>query len=131
MIKRIPYKVAVSAIVSLQVLVIAFHLTVITGFVPYTIVWGGRLSNVEDMIVFESASILINLLLLGCTALKTRRIKQGASVKILNGFIWAFALLFALNTIGNLFAKASLETIIFTPLTFILAVLCGRVAMEK
>lgn len=131
MIKRIPYKLAVRSIVSLQALVIAFHLTVITGIVPYTIVWGGRLGNVRDMIVFESASILINLLLLSCTALKTRRMNKGASVKILNGFIWAFALLFALNTIGNLFAKASIETIIFTPLTFILAVLCGRVAMEK
>ncbi|MCF6268271.1 MAG: hypothetical protein L3J41_01010 [Melioribacteraceae bacterium] len=37
----------------------------------------------------------------------------------------------AINTIGNLFSNNFWEMIIFTPLTFISAILCYRMAVEK
>jgi len=40
-------------------------------------------------------------------------------------------LLFTLNTIGNLFSTNKLEQAIFTPLTFIGAILCIIMAMNK
>lgn len=49
----------------------------------------------------------------------------------LNVILWFFVVLFSLNTIGNLFAKVSLETIVFTPLTFISALLALRLIVEK
>ncbi|MCC7298420.1 MAG: hypothetical protein IT244_08815 [Bacteroidia bacterium] len=40
-----------------------------------------------------------------------------------NTIIAIFAILFVLNTVGNLMAKTTTETIIFTPITAISAVL--------
>jgi hypothetical protein len=45
--------------------------------------------------------------------------------------MWAVCALFALNTIGNLFALDLRETLIFTPITLISAVLAARVAMGE
>jgi hypothetical protein len=39
--------------------------------------------------------------------------------------------LFALNTVGNLFALNSLESILFTPVTAALSVLMARLAMKE
>jgi len=52
-------------------------------------------------------------------------------MKIVTIALWAFVVLFAINTVGNVLSKTSLETIIFTPLTFLSAVLCFRIAIEK
>lgn len=52
------------------------------------------------------------------------------NTSVLRFMLWAMAMLFFLNTIGNIFSTNRLEAIIFTPLTFILAFLCVRLAIE-
>jgi len=44
--------------------------------------------------------------------------------------MWSICALFVLNTVGNLFALDLRETLIFTPVTLIGAVLAARVAMD-
>lgn len=117
-------------IVILSAAVILFHLLVITGIIPYTIVWGGRLQTQREMILFESVSIIVNALLISVVYIKWKPIQPGLR-KTATVILWLFAVLFFLNTIGNLMAKATLETIVFTPLTFISSILCVRLAIEK
>jgi hypothetical protein len=63
--------------------------------------------------------------------LKAGYIQNKIPAKMLDAIILLFAVLFSLNTIGNLFAKSKFELYFFTPLTFILAVLCLRIVMNK
>ena len=88
--------------IGLLIFVIVFHLLVITHIIPYTIVWAGKLNSMEEMYVFESISISINLLLIGILAIKRTHIKKHISHKLLNGILWFFVIVFALNTLGNL-----------------------------
>jgi len=45
--------------------------------------------------------------------------------------IWVFVFLFALNTLGNLFAENLIEQILGTLLTFISATLCWIIVKKK
>jgi hypothetical protein len=107
-----------------------FHVLVLLGFVPTDIIWGGRLKTSEEILQFELISIfslsLFGIVILGKQFSVKKRIQQICTV-----LLWVFTILFLLNTIGNLVAKNSLETIIFTPITLISAILCVRLAIEK
>jgi hypothetical protein len=115
----------------LLTLVILFHLSVITQLVPYTIVWAGKMKSVQEMYLFESVSIAINLFLITVVSLKIELIKHAISHKILNGILWFFVVLFSLNTVGNLFAKTDFEKYVFTPLTLISAILIWCIVRNK
>ena len=112
-------------------LIIVFHLFVLTQIIPYNIVWGGKFQNVAQMRSFEVVSIGINSLIIFFIALRGKYIKLNLPIKIMNIILWLFVLLFALNTIGNLFAKTITETIVFTPLTFFLLILCFRIVIDR
>ena len=90
-------------------LVTLFHLALLLKIIPYNIAWGGRLTNDSEMYVFESVSIIINLFL-GLTLLvKANYIKQLLPKKAVNIILWVFVVIFALNTVGNAFAKTNFE----------------------
>ncbi len=112
-------------------LVLTFHLAVILQFIPYTIVWAGKLKSVNEMLLFEMSSIVINLILLFTILKKKNNLKANISSKLIQFILWFFVVIFSLNTIGNLFAETSFESIVFTPLTFISAILCFRIVKEK
>jgi hypothetical protein len=112
-------------------LTVLFHLTVIAGFIPFQNVWGGRLRSYEEMIKFEVFSIFLNLVFLLVVLLKSNFLKLKISEKTLAGALWVMAILFALNTLGNLFAVNNLEKYIATPITAILSILCFILAREK
>jgi len=130
MLKRIPFMASINGTLVLLGLIIVFHLLVVFQIIPFTIVWGGRLKNVTEMLRFEMASVFINAFLMATIATKSRYINFNISPKLIAIVLWLFIGLFFLNTIGNLLAKMTFETIVFTPLTFILAILCLRIVME-
>jgi hypothetical protein len=118
------------SIVTLSVLlsvVILFHILVMAGVIPFTYIWGGKLTSKEEMLTFESVSVLINLFIITVILLKGNFIPNQLPVKWLNAIIWFFVIVFSLNTIGNLFAETSLEMIVGGALTFISALLCYRI----
>jgi hypothetical protein len=131
MIQKTPFKVAISLFLTLLSLVLIFHFLVILKIIPYTIVWAGKIENDAQMALFESISILINLILFAAILVKGNILRLKINRKIIQVILYLFVVIFALNTVGNLFAKMSLETYIFTPLTFISAFLCLRIALEK
>ena len=89
--------------------VILFHLSILLKIVPYEITWGGRLKSDEDMYVFETVSIAINLLMCMMLLIKGDYIKAFIPIKVVNVFLWIFLVLFALNTVGNVFAETNFE----------------------
>lgn len=126
----ISFSFAMWAVIGINSIVIIFHALVLLRIIPFDIVWAGRLKSVEEMYVFESVSILINCLLIFIILIKGSLIKSRIPIKIINGLLWLFVVLFALNTLGNLTSESNLETYAATPLTFILAILCWRIAIE-
>ena len=93
--------------------VIIFHIYIIMKIIPYNIAWGGRLTNDNEMYVFESISILINIFLSWLLLMKGEFVQFKFPYNTVNLILWIFFALFILNTVGNIFAKTktfSLET---------------------
>ena len=131
MIQKIPYKFALYFLLTLLSTVFIFHFLVMLKIILYTIVWAGKMENDIQMYQFESVSVLINVILFTAILIKGKIVRRNVNPKIIQVILYIFVVIFALNTIGNLFAKMTLETYIFTPLTFISAFLCLRIALEK
>ena len=131
MIKKLNFRLAVHATLTIVVLVLIYHLLIITGAIPYEATWGGRLETYEQMIQFESISIVLNLFFLLLVAKKGGYIQVKIPPLIITVLLWLFVALFALNTIGNLMATNIWEKVIFTPMTALLAIFFWRMAVEK
>ena len=118
---------------ALQIIALAtltYHICIMVGIVPYELVWGGKLESRDQMFVFESISIAVNLLLIASVwayfhAYPPSYHKAG---RIL---MWIFGVLFALNTLGNIFAENIWEAVIFTPITAISAFLAFKLALHR
>ena len=106
-----------------------FQLCVLAGLIPTEMVWGGRLKSEEERTVGAIASLSVMLVMIAVLLVRMRRIKGPEALGRYG--MWSIAVLFALNTIGNLFALDPREAWIFTPVTLAAAVLAARVAMGK
>ena len=112
-------------------LVVLFHICVLVGFIPPEIVWGGRISDRSELVKMEIISILVNLDMLQIVMVRAGYFKIKINPFIIKIALWAMAILFLLNTIGNIFSKNDFEKFAFTPLTLILAIFCIRLAISK
>lgn len=124
------FNTAVVALLVVMGVFLTFHLFVVAGVVPQNIVWGGRTSTRAELLQMEAVSITIlavsSLAIWGYARLR----RAGRRALFLRGVMWLLAILFTLNTVGNLMAKTAFERLAFTPVTLILAVLALRVAIE-
>lgn len=102
-------KHAIKIILIILMAVYVFHICILLKYIPYNIAWGGRLKNDNEMYVFESLSILINLMLMLVLLMKTNKMKRLLSERNINIILWFFFALFILNTIGNLLAETNFE----------------------
>jgi hypothetical protein len=115
----------------LFLLVIIFHFLLIFGVVPKDIVWGGKIKDPEQLMIFEAFSIIVNLITLIFSGVKAGILKLKIGHKFLRVMFWIMAVFFLLNTIGNLFAESITETLIFTPITLLISLLSLRIALDK
>ncbi|MEX2233097.1 MAG: hypothetical protein WD824_13125 [Cyclobacteriaceae bacterium] len=125
------FRAASIAVITMLSLVIIFHLLILSGIIPYSIAWGGRLKSTDDMITFEAISIILNILMIAIVAQHSGFLHFRINETISRIGVWAMVLLFALNTVGNLLSVNETERIIFTPVTLILSVLCLVLALGK
>lgn len=102
-------KLAIKILLGMQVAITAFHICILTKIIPYDITWGGRLNNDTEMYVFELISISIILFLSLTLLIRGNYIKQYVSHKVTSVILWIFMALFALNTVGNIFAVTLFE----------------------
>lgn len=123
-------RVSANAAITIIACSMGFHLLVLSGLIPYDIVWGGRLTTHDEMIVFESISLMINSLMITVLLAASGYLRISIRASLLRFILWIMTALFFLNTIGNLLSTSSLETIIFTPLTFLLSIFCLRLAVD-
>lgn len=111
-------------LIALFAAIFVFHFLVLIGVIPYTIVWGGRLENLQQMYGFEAVSILLNSFFLLVILMERGYIQSYFSDSLLKWILWGMIVLFFLNTLGNLNSLNRLESIIFTPITFLIALFC-------
>ncbi len=128
--RRITEKFATNALLIIFILVMVFHALVLIGIVPFEMVWGGRLESKEDMIPFEITSIALNSVMLGIVMMQAGLLKVNVKPIVLKVAFWCMFLLFAINTVGNIFSNNELERLIFTPLTLLLAVFSLLLAIK-
>lgn len=131
MTRKLTPKSVSKILISIFTLILLFHFLVLFGFIPFNIVWGGRINSESEMILFESISIGINLLMIGLVLTYSQIIKNKIPIKILRAGIWAMAVLFAVNTLGNMLSMNDFEKWFFTPQTFILSILCIWLALKN
>lgn len=129
MLDKIPYRFALNAMMVLLSIVLVFHLLVLLHVIPYEIVWAGKLKNEADMRSFEAVSLVANAIMLFVIWTRANPDRIRVKLKIMNLMLWLMVFIFALNTLGNLFAETQLELLVFTPLTFVSALLCLRIVL--
>lgn len=110
---------------------ILFHIAIISGFISYHIVWGGRLTSDSQMYQFEAVSLSVNLIFLVAVLVKSSILKVSVSAIIVKYVLFIASFIFAVNTVGNLLSLNSFENLVFTPITFLLSIFCFIVAKQK
>lgn len=108
---------------------VVFHIGVLLTIFPNDIIWGGR-TNLGNWRQFEMVSIGINLLFLFLVYWRQGLLPLAARPRFFRIIFSIMALLFALNTLGNLFAKNPLEMWLFTPITALSCLFCLRISRE-
>ena len=129
LLEKIGMDFAARAMLVLLSCVMVFHLLVLSGLIPYGIVWGGNLKSPEQMQIFEAVSLLVNGLVIAVIAMRGGYIRPWLPHGLVSALLWVLAALFLVNTLGNLLAQSWLEMLLFTPLTLASAILCARMAL--
>lgn len=125
--KIISRKNTVKLLLLLLSSIVVFHVLVLLKTIPHTVVWGGKFNSFNDMLPFELISLVLNISFMLLVWHRNRRPESRAG----QIGMWMMFLLFALNTVGNLFAETLTEKLMATPLTLLLALLSLRLAITK
>ncbi|MFZ2890501.1 hypothetical protein, partial [Sulfuricurvum sp.] len=64
------YRIIGIVLVGTHLLSILFHISIVFGIVPYDIVWGGRVHNLQELYIFESISLMMNTVVLFFVSVK-------------------------------------------------------------
>ena len=101
---------------------LALHFLIFLKFIPYNIVWGGRLKSDAEMYRFELVSIVINLFFLFIILVQSSILTINFPQKIMTILLGLMTALFAFNTLGNIKSMNKIERIYLTPITLILTI---------
>ena len=129
--KLISERLAINAMLVLLTLIVLFHVLVLTGIIPFTIIGGGRITTRAEMVRLEVPALLINLVMLLVVAARAGLVKWRINPTLFRVVFWVLFAVFLLNTLGNLLSTNTLEKLVFTPLTMLLALFSLRLAMSR
>ncbi|MCG6913673.1 hypothetical protein LJE86_07125 [bacterium BMS3Abin03] len=129
--KYLSAKLSGKILISLLLLLLAFHILVLVKVVPNEIVWRGQIDSSSDLLLYEGLSVFITIIFIVVISLKIGLIKSVRFTKVVNITTWIIFIYFLLNTTGNLTSEIILEKIIFTPITIVMTILAFRLAIEK
>lgn len=130
--RLISANVAGKILIILLSLLLIFHVLVLFHLIPFQIIWGGQLENApENLMLLEIVALAVTVLFIIIVLQKMRLMKIGESRRIINIGIWAIFAYMILNTAGNIASSIELETMIFAPLTLLLAFFALRLRIEK
>lgn len=131
----ISYKNAVLISLILFGLIAIFHAVILIGmlffnFQPIEFLWGGRMNSVEELIVFEIISLLLVSINTAIVLIHSGKLDIPRFNNISTLALWAFFVVFLLNTLGNITAPSVFEKSV-SAVTAILAILSLRMALHK
>lgn len=98
-----------------------FHLLIMGDIIPSSIVWGNRIQNHHALMLMEGAALFVTGCFAGLVWGKIRFNQKQKKSKVITTLLWIFFIYLLLNTIGNLASKQLTETLIFTPITLLMA----------
>ena len=110
---------------------LGIHILVLTHVVPYDIVWGSKIDNVQTMIAFEIFALVLTIIFMLIIAMKINLIKLVRFRLIVNIGVWIIMIYTLLNILGNLASGSTFEKWIFTPITVIMAIFTFRLIQER
>ena len=133
--KLIQFELAGKLVSLVFSILILFHSAIILGillfdFAPVDFLWGGRMQNAVELLQFEILSLCIMVLFYTIVRIRTGKIHWPRFLSFTPWILWLMTAMFVLNTLGNLLAESLFEKF-FALITFLLALLCARLAMEK
>ena len=108
-------------------LLIVFHISIVTGILPYDIVWAGKIQSKKELLLMESISLFISVMAMIIVGSKTKNLIIIEDQAIVNIGMWILLALFIFNTIGNLTAKNPFEKYGFGTLTILISFLVLRI----
>jgi len=128
-LSSIPDMISVVLILLLSFLVL-MHVLILIKVIPYNMLWGSLLKSDQDMVRFESVSLVVSIVFLWLAIEATGYI-EGIVPSSWSGWIlWVLGGFFALNTIGNLTSKNKVERYVFAVKTLALTSCCFYLAMQ-
>ncbi len=125
--KLISRTLAVKILLVLLSTIVLFHLLVLFKVISPDMVWGGKFNSYDELFLFEVISLALNISFIFLVRYRARR-PESKPGRI---GMWLMFALFALNTLGNLFAETLIEKLTATPITLILALLSLRLALKE
>lgn len=129
--KLISAKLTGNILLAAMGLLLVFHVLVSFGIIPANIVWGGMINNLStNLITLEIIALSVTVLFMIIIAARTGYIKAGTFAGVITVGMWIVFAFLVLNTLGNLASGVSLETLVFAPITIILAFCAYRLAIE-
>jgi hypothetical protein len=130
--KLLSAKLAGRILIGAFILMLIMHVLVLTGVMPSILIWGGQVAaDGSNLLQLEIVAISLTLIFTGIAAGKMKQLKTGQSNRWINIGVWIVFAYLVLNTLGNFASGVSLETLVFGPLTIIMAFCALRLAIEK
>jgi len=124
-------KTAGNVLLVLFGLLVVFHILILLNLLPSNVVWGGRAGSPSSLGTLLTVSLIFNVLFAIVVAAKIGYIEVGILSRMSKVLLWIIFAYLLLNTAGNLASSSSLETLLFTPITIVAAILVFRLALEK
>ena len=121
---------SLALLVVLSILVI-FHFLILLRVIPFDYVWGGKLPGISQMLLLETISVVITLIMMAVVAIRGGLIQSKLHPTIIRYALWAMVGFFLLNAIGNLNSENQMEKNVFTPVTLVLSMLCLALVLQK
>lgn len=118
-------------LIGLFSVILVFQFLLLISVIPYEHTWGGRLKSYEEMLVFVTFSILLNGLFLYAILVRANYVRNRLPKSFITALLWLIVVVFALNTVGNLFAISPWERYLATPMTLLLSIAGFVLVREK
>jgi hypothetical protein len=131
MLKRyISLKLAANVLLVALGALMIFHILVLAGIITPGIVWGGQIETNSQIVMMEIGALVVSALMMLMIAVRVDYINAPKLKDFTQTAMWVIFVFLLLNTAGNLSSGSGTETLIFTPITIILAIMAYRLAMR-
>jgi hypothetical protein len=114
------------------ILMLILNVLILLQVIPSNIALGGQVNaDQSNLLPLEIIAITLTLIFTGIIATKMNLLKSGKSNKFINIGVWVVFAYLILNTLGNFASGVTAETLVFGPLTIVMAFCALRLALEK